>query len=120
MSSFTTCISCYISTHTRCYIKVNRTTNTGGFVNINNDLYFLDGKRHFEFGVYNINLTTSFARYDFNFKTTYDYAPVVIVTLCNVNTSAVAYNLITVNKTGFVIGGQTNAPTTFILNYIAI
>ena len=65
-------------------------------------------------------MTTSFARYDFNFKTTYDYLPIVIVSLCNSNTSAVAYNLITVYKTGFVIGGQTNSPTTFALNYIAI
>ena len=65
-------------------------------------------------------MTTSFTRHDFNFRSTYDYSPVVIVSLVNTNTSAVSYSLITVNKTGFNIGGQTNAPATFLLNYIAI
>ena len=69
----------------------------------NNDLYFLNGERHFDFGAHSINLITSFTRYDFNFKTTYDYSPVVIVSLCNFNTSSVAYSLITVTKTGFAI-----------------
>ena len=89
-------------------------------ININNDLYFLNGERHFEFGSNSISLTTSFKRYDFNFKSTYDYSPVVIVSLCNFNTSAVSYSLITANKTGFTIGGQTNAPATFLINYIAV
>lgn len=65
-------------------------------------------------------MTTSFTRYDFNFRSTYDYSPVVIVSLCNFNTSAVSYSLITVSKTGFSIGGQTNAPYVGTINYIAI
>ena len=65
-------------------------------------------------------MTTSFTRHDFNFRSTYDYSPVVIVSLCNFNTSSVAHSLITVNKTGFSIGGQTNAPATFAINYIAV
>ena len=87
--------------------------------NYNNDLYYIHD-RHFEFGSNSISLTTTFTRYDFNFKSTYDYAPVVIITLCNYNTSAVSYSLIAVSKTGFSIGAQTNAPYIGPINYIAI
>ena len=65
-------------------------------------------------------MNTTFTRYDFKFKSTYDYAPVVIITLCNYNTSDIKYSLIAVSKTGFSIGAQTNAPYIGPINYIAI
>ena len=88
--------------------------------NYNNDLYFLNGERHFEFGSNSISLTTTFTRYDFKFKSTYDYAPVVIITLCNYNTSDIKYSLIAVSKTGFSVGAYTNVPFIGPINYIAI
>ena len=87
--------------------------------NYNNDLYYIHG-RHFEFGSNSISLNTTFTRYDFKFKSTYDYAPVVIITLCNYNTSNISYSLIAVSKTGFSIGAQTNAPFIGPINYIDI
>ena len=65
-------------------------------------------------------MTTTFTRYDFNFKSTYDYAPVVIITLCNYNVSSINYSLLTVSKTGFSVGAYTNAPFVSALDYIAI
>lgn len=88
--------------------------------NYNNDLYFLNGERHFEFGSNSISLTTSFKRYDFNFKSTYNYPPVVIISLSNYNTSDIKYSLIAVSKTGFSIGAQTNSPFIGPINYIAV
>ena len=65
-------------------------------------------------------MTTTFTRYDFKFKSTYNYEPVVIITLVNYNTSNISYSLIAVSKTGFSIGAQTNAPYIGPINYIAI
>ena len=114
-------LTIYYIIHVLLFIIIIYTSIIYFIDNYNNDLYFLNGERHFEFGSNSISLNTTFTRYDFNFKSTYDYAPVVIIiSLSNYNTSDIKYSLISVSKTGFSIGAQTNAPFIGPINYIAI